>query len=280
MRIPNPSKIILFATLYGCGVTGFNHEGKSLYQPEDIFDCSASREFITTYRYLRHPETNLGHKAAVKLAHEVSAGCDQAASRFIQISEIVRNSGLGARDAFAMAKPFAITTPIKTKAFVTIFKSAYLKKGLDLTLQDALNIALALSIEYEGDPHQALEDYHGIVEYCLDPGELAMPRANCAKLAKDITIFGEKSNLHTLEPFKDMMEFARDEDGPKIPTFQAIKLSKELMEVSPVAVYNFMEAYRFLTDEHEFKRKPAIAHARRVAHKTFKKASGMFKSLA
>lgn len=243
--------------------------------PEESYECSAAREFITAWSYVRDSEGPAAtEKQAMTLARQVAAGCDGAASRFIRVAETLTRSGLSTADALRLGGEFSGTSDARTDAFLTVFKSSFLKSGLDLDLATAVRFGRDLSIGYHGDVSQALEDFADLVAFCTDREELALPRSRCAGLAFQFTKYGEKSGLETFAPFRRGFAFlTRDEDGPGVSPEKALKLLAKIMVVSPAAVDNFQEAYLF---GHRPKgvglnRNKSIDLALRVAAHTYRK---------
>ena len=262
--------LIILLTL---GAAPFLSASEEEKEKTENYECESAKEFVVAFSYLTDKDTlKMPKKPALTMAKEIAAGCDGAGARFVHVTETLRRAGLSGNASAKLGKSFALGSDGQKDAFLTIFLHSFLKKYLDLDLLTSVNLAKRLSIEYQGDTEQVLSDYKGLVEFCLDKEQLALPRPRCAKIASDFARLGETSKISILEPFMEGFEFLTDdEDGPKMTTKEAMKLLSELLKVSPYAATNFEEVYGFAHDgDHlKFNRNQAISLARNVAMKTY-----------
>src|SRR5690606_38342093 len=120
--------------------------------PKPDYRCSAAREYITAYNYLLDKkEFNLKHPEVSKLALGVAKGCSGAAARFVSVTETLISAKLDTSSALVIALQLAAKDDRATSAFTTVFRYAYLPDYLDLPLQDAVETAKRLSLQFVGD---------------------------------------------------------------------------------------------------------------------------------
>ncbi len=241
-------------------------------EPEVIYNCSSAREFITAYQFLRSlPESKVTMKEAHKLALSVAGGCSGAAKRFIQVAKVLLKSNVDARSAFFMGVEFATSDDPTSTAFLGIFAKSFLTKYLDLDVTAALRLARSLSIDYKGKPEKSMKDFGEIVKYCLAAKGFDLPKPKCAEIAEKVTRFGQIFVEPVAEPFILLFKFLRsDEEGPRIPSYQALKIATRIVEISPYAPANFQQAYLFAASKRGFElgRGKAIGFANKIAQQT------------
>jgi hypothetical protein len=234
--------------------------------------CDAYREYVTTYNYLLDKKAiALTKDQASRTAMSVAKGCDGSAARFIRVADLLINARLTLDNASNIAQEIAHNGDDSAENFVEIFKAAYLEKYLDLSLQDALDLARSLS----GKGSWIRKDYGKLVDFCLMPKGLGLSKPECAALARELTLLGEDEPTRSLtERFIELLEFLRShKEGPQLTTGDALALTRELMAISPDAGRNFIPGYKFARDKHELglDRVKAVGFARQLA--LFTKAS-------
>jgi hypothetical protein len=231
--------------------------------------CDSYREYVTAYNYLLDKKAiALTKDQASRTAMNVAKGCDGSAARFIRVFDLLINARLTLQDASSVALEAARNGEDSAENFVEIFKAAYLEKYLDLSLQQSLDLARSLS----GKGPWIRKDYGKLVEFCLSPKGLALPKPECATLARDMTLLGEEGQTRSVsERFVELLEFMRSrKDGPQLTTQDALTITKELMMISPEAGRNFIPGYKFARDKKELglNRGQAVNFARQLAHLT------------
>jgi hypothetical protein len=228
--------------------------------------CDAYREYVTAYNYLLDKKAIAFTKdQASRTAMGVAKGCDGSAARFIRVFDLLINARLTLQDAASVALETAQNGDDSAENFVEVFKAAYLEKYLDLSLQQALDLARSLS----GNGPWIRQDYAKLVQFCLSPKGLALPKPDCATLARDLTLLGEAEQTRSVsERFVELLEFLRShKDGPQLTTHDALTITKELMAISPEAGRNFIPGYKFARDKKELglDRAKAVGFARQLA---------------
>lgn len=228
--------------------------------------CDAYREYVTAYSYLLDKKAITFTKdQASRTAMSVAKGCDGSAARFIRVFDLLINARLTLHDATKIALEATQNGDDSAENFVEVFKAAYLEKYLDLSLQQALDLARSLS----GKGPWIRKDYAKLVEFCLSPKGLALPKPQCAMLARDLTLMGEEEQTRSVaERFVELLEFLRShKDGPQLTTGDALSITKELMAISPDAGRNFIPGYKFARNKDELglDRAKAVGFARQLA---------------
>ncbi len=231
--------------------------------------CDAYREYVTAYNYLLDKKAIAFTKdQASRTAMSVAKGCDGAAARFIRVFDLLINARLTLPDATRIALETAQNGDDSAENFVEVFKAAYLEKYLDLSLEQALDLARSLS----GKGPWIRKDYAKLVEYCLSPKGLALPKPECATLARDMTLLSEAEPTRSVaERFVELLEFLRQhKEGPQLTTADALAITRELMAISPDAGRNFIPGYKFAHNKNELglDRAKAVGFARQLASLT------------
>lgn len=231
--------------------------------------CDAYREYVTAYNYLLDKKAIAFTKdQASRTAMSVAKGCDGSAARFIRVFDLLINARLTLQDATGIALETAQHGDDSAENFVEIFKAAYLEKYLDLSLQQSLDLARSLS----NKGPWIRKDYAKLVEFCLSTKGLALPKPECANLARDMTLLGEAEQTRSVaERFVELLEFLRShKEGPQLTTADALSITKELMVISPDAGRNFIPGYKFARDQKELglDRAKAVGFARQLASLT------------
>lgn len=256
-------------------VTVFSFQKVDAKPKKNFHECLSTREFITTLNFLRkHTEFAIKEKDAVYVADQVSQGCTGAAKRFIQVTNLLTKAKLATKQAIETALKFALASPAETKTFIIIFKEAFLKKYLDLDLMTSVNLAVSLSIDSKGDAKKYKKDFQRLVEFCISTENLDLPKPRCAQMSSRITKLGKDYKKGSSEPFIELYRFLiSTDDGPSLPTFDALKVAEEVIGHGPAARKNFRQAYKYATSESglDFDKSRAIKFARKMASRSIKK---------
>jgi hypothetical protein len=228
--------------------------------------CDAYKEYVTAYNYLLDKKAIAFTKdQASRMAMSVAKGCDGAAARFIRVFDLLINARLTLDNAATVAQEVANQGDESAENFVEVFKAAYLEKYLDLSLQDALDLARSLS----GKGSWIRKDYGKIVDFCLSSKGLGLSKPECGTLARELTLIGEDEPARSVaERFIELLEFLRShKEGPQLTTGDALALTRELMAISPDAGRNFIPGYKFARDKNELglDRAKAVGFARQLA---------------
>ena len=233
------------------------------------FGCTSAREYVTTYNYLKENEKlKIGKTEARNLAYEVSQGCRGAAQRFITVTNLLLAVRLDGKNAVKIALEAAASGYDEGEAFVTVFRYSYLKKHLDMSLVAATETARMFSVEFAGDARIAESDFKKLTEYCMDPKRLNLVRPTCVRTAVDITKLVAVFNTSVAEPFIKGVDFLLDaEKGPGFNKQEAVKVASQLVKVSPYAVKNYIDTYRFAQAKsgHALTKKDAHQLATKIA---------------
>ncbi len=242
-----------------------------------VYQCKSSREYITTLKYLRaHKEFAIRDSQARKISDEVSNHCTGASSRFVRVTNLLSQAGLGTSSAILIGKRFANSDESKTLAFIEIFRESFLKKFLDLPLANAMEIALKLSVDFEGTGKRARRDFHRLVRFCVSADHLDLPKPKCAKIAAEVTAHGKGFKNDIASPFVRLFEFLTSSSrGPKQPLYDALELSRTIMKNGPQSAENFIIGYRYATSKKGLGvgRVEAVKFGKKMALRTLKAKS-------
>lgn len=209
--------------------------------------CHSSKEYITTVQYLRDKkEYGLSEKEILDAADEVSKGCINASQRFINTTRVLTKLGVDTRFTIKTALKFASKTDLHSQTFIEIFKYAYNPDKLDLDVYNAIEIALKLSIELDGNLQFAVENYKELVSFCVKNKSLELPLPECAKLASDLSLQAKNFDRPMAKDFKKLTYFLKeDKKGPGLSLKESIDISKKVIANGPTATENFQQAFQF-----------------------------------
>ncbi|MDD0852060.1 hypothetical protein HBN50_03085 [Halobacteriovorax sp. GB3] len=236
-----------------------------------IKQCSSSKEYITTYNYLKNKkEYSLKNNDLLRVSDSVSKGCTNAAKRFISISNLLVKAGLETSDAINTALKFSDKSDRSSETFITIFKESFLKEYLDLDIKSAVDTALSLSLKEIEDPILIRNDFQKIVRFCLSSRGFDMSGKHCAKLASDVLQNTVKYNQAMSSYFLDLYEFSTENQKLNLAHFQALELAKEITSFGPESIKNFKNGYLFAISKKglDKNKKEAIEFAKLMAKRT------------
>lgn len=214
---------------------------------EKIISCPASKEYITTVRFLRAEKAMAMKEADIlKVADEVSKGCKNASDRFIKITKVLNTVGIDANSAVKTALAFSQKEDINAKAFIEIFKQTYEEKFLNLDALNAMRISMKLSHDYTGEPEEVMKEFRKLVEFCKESKSLDLPLPLCAQVASKITLLGQNYEGSIAKAFIELMNFLESsKKGPTVNRKKAIEISEKVLSFGPRAQKNFEQAFEF-----------------------------------
>lgn len=236
--------------------------------------CLSSREYITTFKFLRsQKELQLSEKQITSTADQVSKGCSGSSQNFIKIMKLLTKMGIDSGSSLKTALSFVSKDESHTKAFIEIFRQTYDPKFLDLDALSALKISIKLSAEYKGEVTKALKDFQELVQYCLKNKTMELPNVQCAKIATEVTMLGQRFNEEVASPFVDLMYFLQeDKKGPLLDKNNSLDIAKFIFKFGPIAQKNFKQAYLFAVSKKGLSSSTqmAIVFAKEMATRSFK----------
>lgn len=219
--------------------------------------CLSSREYITTLSYLREQkEFSLPEKSMRELSEKIASGCTGASKRFIEVTNLLVKAGHPSRRSIELAQEFALATDKEASAFQNVFRSAFVKELLDLSLPEAIGIARSLSLDYTGDPAIAESEFEKIVKFCTSNSSLGLPLIACGKLASRVVRSGADHPFKIGEEFVALFNYL---SSKSFVTKDALNLSEEVVSHGPTASENFKRAYEFGLE------KEGLGHGRKEA---------------
>jgi hypothetical protein len=234
--------IVLFLAL---GIAGSVARAASASTTQ-ISSCTTAREYITTLEYLRdRKELALPEADARKTALEASKGCTGAAQRFIRVSLVLSQAGLGSLDAVKRGLEFAKRTDQETETFMTVFRRAFARDAMDLDLRSSIRMAEDLSRDFEGDTIAVRDDFERLLDFCSGSSRLGLPKPQCGSFAARLAKQGQKWSGGISVPYIQAFEFAVSEKGPSLPTSKAIEIANQLVVAGPGSTENFIAAYKY-----------------------------------
>ena len=211
-----------------------------------VANCTTTREFVTTLEFLRaKKDFEIPEAEARKIASRVANGCTGSAQRFIRVSSLLANAGLGSKDAIEQGLDFSRRADAEVEAFGAVFRRAFLENYLDLDLRSSLQMARALSREFDGDLTHVRQDFEQLVDFCVRDKSLNLPKPECGAFAARITRKGQIWNGAVARPFIDAYAYLTSDKGPHLITGNALSLAEDLVSTGPGGIENFTQAYRY-----------------------------------
>jgi hypothetical protein len=235
------------------------------------YDCEAAREFTTTAEYLRNPDDlALQEPIITQKALAVAEGCTGAAESFITTVDLLRQSGLPARQAIDLGIRVARAPQPVAKGFIEVFRACYDKNVLDLDLTTSLRFAEGLSLQLVGPADLATDDFIEVTTFCLSRSGPGLSKPQCADLAGRIAQISSKTETSMSNTFSDTYEYLVDRNGPALSAGDATALAERITKAGPMALENFREAFRYATSEQgaKLERQAAIVLATSVADRS------------
>jgi hypothetical protein len=237
----------------------------------ELSGCSSAREYVTTLEYLRKKEDlKLPDLEARKIADQVSKGCTDAAERFIRVSELLIRAQLSVKDAIAQALALSQRPREVAEGFVSAFQLAYSSERLDLRVQSAVDLARAVSQEFDGDALVAEKDFRQVVELCTSERGFPLSKEDCAALGLRVARaggrIGESVGATFVTAFRELV--AR-KNAPLIGS-EAIRTAEEIAAQGDQGLENFRVAYRYALSQSGLKatEPEAYAFARQMVART------------
>ena len=182
--------------------------------------CESTKEFITTYEYLRsHKELGLDEKRSRAAAIDVAKGCSGSAVRFVKTFELLLKAEAGPRSSLQIAIHLATKPTAYADTFTTIFTRSFLAEHLDLDYTTSFNLAESLSVNYAGDPAIAAEDFTRLVKFCTEDKHIGLSKPRCGVIAGRIVKKAENFQVRIAEEFMKVYEFLASEKGPSAPSW-------------------------------------------------------------
>lgn len=236
----NPSFLFLLMPLL------LNDASAAIPDAKVLTDCRASKEFITLHAYLKKdPDDRLQDPEAIEIAKKAVQGCSGAAQRFIRVSKTLGIAGVSRKNRMTGALDFALRDEATTEAFIAVFRAASASDVLDLDLDASLELARSLSVEFKGDPAQALRDFEQILKWCSDATRSGLSRKDCGNFAAGIARSGEGRKEKVSQAWIDLFDDLTSSSGPGLTTGEARDLAREMAPHGPGAWKDFSAAYEY-----------------------------------
>ena len=220
---------------------------RTLHASPGATSCTTAREYITTLEYLRdRKELTMPEPEARKVAAEAAKGCTGAALRFIRISWVLSEAGLGPRDSIRKGLEFALRTDQETETYASVFSRAYSEDSMDLDLRASMKMADELTREFEADTVAVRDDFDKLLGFCSSSGRLGLPKPQCGAFAARLAKLGEKWSGGIAAPYIQAFEFVNSASaGPHLATSRAIEIAGQLVMAGPDSADNFITAYKY-----------------------------------
>ena len=217
------------------------------YAEKHVQYCDSAKEYITVLEFLRDGAKESKSSVELsnrKIADEVSKYCDGAARRFIKVVRLFGKLNIGMVNALPVAKKAAGVEDEKVKLFVNVLKDLYLKDGLDLSIRESLNVAELYLQPSKISAKKMLKEFKEMNSFCRSDRGMSRNKLACAKLTQQILAGIEAEKEEIAEDFIKNYKYLR---GRRLflSSFDAIKLSKELIGYGPVAIKTYHRALKY-----------------------------------
>ncbi len=230
--------------------------------------CDTAQEFKATYEELiSHQLLDFPDRDVVRIAYEVTKGCDGAAERFHVILNLLLNTGVDKRKAVEFALHYARRTDQQTSAFVLIFKGTFLEKYYDMDFKTALATSFKLSLEARGNPEALAKDFRGILDFCVSHKGTDLPFKICAPYALELAmasyLYGDAGLMSS---FQKLIDFFMQQKEQDYSIGVQLKFAGRILRHGPKAVENFQTQYAYgISESMKLTQKTSIELAVRVA---------------
>ena len=213
----------------------------------DLISCESTKEYVTTVQFLRDKKDyGLSNSSILKIADEISLGCNGASQRFIKVTTLLTKVGIDTKSSLETAKKFTTKGDSFVDAFITIFKQTYSSSEFDLDALNAMKISTKLSVEFDGTVEHAVSDFNELANFCKNRKEMDLPLPKCAQMATRVTRLGQKFDKTIAGPFIKLVRFLEEsKKGPEQPKSQVIKIAEKVISNGPIASENFINAYKY-----------------------------------
>lgn len=254
----------------------------SLFAEKQRVFCDSSKEFITTLEYLRSEAGEAAKDKELqnrKLAEYVSSYCSGAAYRFIKVVRLFQKMDLGINNAIPVAKEAVKVENERVELFVYVFKKLYLKRGFDLNPNQAIQVSKNF-LKPTNVPAKVMKsEFSELSDYCQSNRGLARNKYQCAKLVWDLLASLEGQQTKIAESFIKNYEQLIYNREDSFSSYDAIKLSKKLLQHGPNAIENFRQAYKYATDDDglNLNRMDAVKFAEKMASRSVMETELQFK---
>ena len=169
---------------------------------------------------------------------------------------------------------FPKSTDEKTEAFLSIFKLSFVESFVDFDAITSLKIATSLTLGLDSFPKWVQKDFETLANFCSKEKNLGIIKGECANFVVELVKLnankrnrkGEALSVGISEAFISGYDyFTKEEDGPKLANYDAIKQLIKILKVSPYGVSRFEKMYEFAIDDMKVTRDEAIGLATNVA---------------
>ncbi len=233
--------------------------------------CDTAKEFRQTHgELISHQLLDFPDRDVVKIAYEVTKGCDGAAERFKTILNLLIASGVDKKKSVEFGLHFSKRSDEQTTAFVLIFKGTFLEKYYDLDFKTALATSFKLALEARGNPEVLARDFRSILDFCVEHKGTDLPFKICAPYALELSMHSYLYDTKGLaDSFKSLMEFFSLQKEADYTIAIHLKFAGRILRHGPKAVKNFEEQYAYgVSDAMKLNQKIALELAVKVAENT------------
>lgn len=213
--------------------------------------CDSAKEYITALEFLRKQAGDQASSVEPKnreIASHVAQYCDGAARRFIHVFRLFAKLNLGAVNALPYAKKAAQVEDDRVRLFIDVLKGLYLKSGLDLSLQESLSIAELYLAPTKLPAKKMAKEFSRMNDFCRSEKGLSRNRVSCARITHEILSVMEDQKQSISKAFIQNYKYLRS-DKLFLASFDAIKLSRELVAFGPMAIQTYHRALKYALDE-------------------------------
>lgn len=252
MQVLGKEGCLILALLLNLSVTAW-----SAHVPPQT--CASTREYVTVFEFFRaNKDFGVNEEKARSYSDLVSKNCTGAAARFIQTLEMLSKSHVASADALAMALDLSGRSDETLAAFFAIFKTAFLKEYLDLTIGKSLDLAKKLTFSNLEIQNIGLvkEDFESVAEFCLKNDGFSFSREECTEMAAAVALAASRFEKPLSKSFVKLIEFIRDRKSAK----DASKAAVEIIAYGTEAPENFMTAFQYAVSDSGLKLAVDKAH--------------------
>lgn len=208
--------------------------------------CRSNEEYIQAREFLlKTKDIELPERQIRKVSMQVARGCTGASEVFRTIFELLVKSGVDHKFSLKAALEQSAFSKDRAAVFVESFKRLYLEESLNLDYSTAYKISLELASAWRGPKDTIGKDFSLMVDFCLDPKEMALPHRECLSLALKISGYSKFYPTGVFEIYKSLYTRLRTDKKFSLPVSRAAEVALRVVGKGPRAPENFLGGFEY-----------------------------------
>lgn len=208
--------------------------------------CRSSDEYIQTREFLlKTKDIELPEKQVRQMSMAVARGCTGSSEVFKTVFELLVKSGVDHKFSLKAALEQSAFSKARVAVFVESFKRLYLEESLNLDYATAYKVSLELAKAWRGPKDTIGNDFAKMVDYCLDPKDMALPQKECLSLALKISSYSKFYPVGVFEIYKSLYLKLRTDKKFSLPVARAADVALRVVSKGPRGPENFLGGFEY-----------------------------------